>query len=240
MQHGNVEALHCVIWRIHWSWIYKCSSGLYRTYILLADLPILSKISEWHLDIWHTKLQLATNRIQRCRQKAIVYDQFSLSFLWLTIVQRSPRSGFSFLPTPDGILLHGSSHYRGYVPSDPICKLDRWLLQRIRKRQTTNRCYAWWHLVPKVTIRIFLSYRSEPPKPTPGWLLIPQNQETPWHSSGNVEKGRRQLTRLHWGPVRQWHCGQTSLLGSYSAVLPMMILRRKHLKAYFGMICWYI
>jgi len=66
--------------------------------------------------------------------RSIVYDQIFLSFLWLTIVQRSPRSGFSFLPTPDGILLHGSSTIVGSA-SDPICKLGRWLLQRIRKRQ---------------------------------------------------------------------------------------------------------
>jgi len=38
------------------------------------------------------------------------------SLIQLTIVQHSPRSGFSFLPTQDGILLHGLSFWRLCVP----------------------------------------------------------------------------------------------------------------------------
>src|ERR1700689_5011017 len=46
--------------------------------------------------------------------------------LWF--MRQRARSGFSFLPTPDGIILHGPSYCCARIPYNPWYSFDRWLL----------------------------------------------------------------------------------------------------------------
>lgn len=61
----------------------------------------------------------------------------------------SARSGFSFLPTAEGIVLHGALSIDIMIVIS-INVFFRRLLQRIRQRQTTRRRHARGHLVSPV------------------------------------------------------------------------------------------
>ena len=66
----------------------------------------------------------------------------------LIIVSR-PRSGFSFLPTPDGILLHGG-YCKEYVKgSRPIGVMldDTWFLRCVARQANTS--YVHRALIPE-------------------------------------------------------------------------------------------
>ena len=66
----------------------------------------------------------------------------------LIIVSR-PRSGFSFLPTPEGILLHGG-YCKEYVKgSRPIGVMldDTWFLRCVARQANTS--YVYRALIPE-------------------------------------------------------------------------------------------
>ena len=126
----------------------KSTSTLPPSRAVQLAQAVHSELSERSLDIRHAGVQMAADRIQGRRPEAIVCCTDLLPFHRQVLSTSPPcpltrpRSGFSFLPTADGILLHGG-YCKEYVKgSRPIGVMldDTWFLRSVYSIEYHKLC----------------------------------------------------------------------------------------------------
>ena len=140
---------------------------------------------------------MEADRIQGCGSEANVSDA-SFWVFPITNLRGRPRSGFSFLPTPDGILLHGGyckEHVKGSRPVGVMLD-DTWFLRYVSAYLDIR------HLTKPSTLSACLS--------TPTLPLLPPAKlpQIPSPLNGNDAKGLQRPTRLRSGLAARWRFGR--------------------------------
>ena len=105
---GHLEALCRAFWRVRGPWYSKYVLVSARsTIVASAEPPIAQYLNDlWLFDTqeykWH-QIEFGVND----RKPSYVQTVPVVAFAYLVNIWR-PRSGFSFLPVPEGVILHGN------------------------------------------------------------------------------------------------------------------------------------
>ena len=109
---------------------------------------VCSQLSERPVALRHARIQMEAGRVQGRRAQAIVCPSSSSACAHpasrSSLSSHRPRSGFSFLSTPEGILLHGG-YCKEYVKgSRPIGVMldDTWFLRHVPRCTTLHAPYT--------------------------------------------------------------------------------------------------